>query len=214
MPEPLAKWNPSRDCWESTDQIGLLSEHLDVYSETFPTSGMTRNGLAFERQMPELRTPGSGCSSLPTPRASRGASGTETMYALGGERSDANRPQGEVLLKTPTSQLAVNGGSQHPDKRKEGGHGPTLADEIEHLIPTVATATSAIPPHGGPKTPLLPTPAASVANDGEGTETWLARRERVKLTAQNGNGMGMPLTIAALLIGETTSPLSDAGSES
>jgi len=40
------------------------------------------------------------------------------------------------LLKTPTSQLAVNGGSQHPDKRKAGGHGPTLADEVEHLLPT------------------------------------------------------------------------------
>lgn len=47
---------------------------------------------------------------------------------------------------------------------------------------------------------LLPTPAASVANDGEGTETWLARRERVKLTAANGNGMGMPLTIAVQML--------------
>jgi hypothetical protein len=42
-----------------------------------------------------------------------------------------------LLLKTPTTQLAVNGGSQHPDKRKAGGHGPTLADEVEHLLPTV-----------------------------------------------------------------------------
>ena len=40
------------------------------------------------------------------------------------------------LLKTPTAQLAVNGGSQHPDKRRAGGHGPTLADEVEHLLPT------------------------------------------------------------------------------
>jgi hypothetical protein len=40
------------------------------------------------------------------------------------------------LLKTPTAQLAQNGGSQHPDKRRQGGHGPTLADEIEHLLPT------------------------------------------------------------------------------
>ena len=39
-----------------------------------------------------------------------------------------------------------------------------------------------------------------MANDGEGTETWLARRERVKLTANNGNGMGMPLTIAVQLL--------------
>lgn len=47
---------------------------------------------------------------------------------------------------------------------------------------------------------LFPAPAASVANDGESTETWLARRERVKLTAANGNGMGMPLTIAVQLL--------------
>ena len=38
------------------------------------------------------------------------------------------------LFRTPTAQLAVNGGSQHPDKRKAGGHGPTLADEVEHLL--------------------------------------------------------------------------------
>ena len=39
-----------------------------------------------------------------------------------------------------------------------------------------------------------------MANDGEGTESWLARRERVKETANNGNGMGMPLTIAVQLL--------------
>jgi hypothetical protein len=38
-----------------------------------------------------------------------------------------------MLLLTPTAQLAVNGGSQPPAKRKAGGHGPTLADQIEHL---------------------------------------------------------------------------------
>jgi len=45
----------------------------------------------------------------------------------------------QQLLKTPTAQLAVNGGSQHPDKRRAGGHGPTLADQVEHqLLPTPA----------------------------------------------------------------------------
>jgi hypothetical protein len=52
--------------------------------------------------------------------------------------------------------------------------------------------------------PYLPTPSACVANDGEKPDTWLARRERVKVTAKggkgNGNGMGMPLTIAAQLL--------------
>ncbi len=36
----------------------------------------------------------------------------------------------------------MNGGSQHPEKRKRGGHGPTLADEVEHLLPTPVTADS------------------------------------------------------------------------
>lgn len=53
------------------------------------------------------------------------------------------------LFKTPTAQLAVNGGSQHPDKRRAGGHGPTLADQVEHelpakmLLPTPAVADAA-----------------------------------------------------------------------
>ena len=44
--------------------------------------------------------------------------------------------------------------------------------------------------------PLWPTPDASVANDGEGPETWLARRETLKEKGYNGNGAGMPLAIA------------------
>ncbi|WP_241826927.1 hypothetical protein [Streptomyces graminilatus] len=41
-----------------------------------------------------------------------------------------------TLLKTPTSNIGKNGGSQHPSKRKSGGHGPNLADEVEWLLPT------------------------------------------------------------------------------
>lgn len=43
----------------------------------------------------DLRT---AVSLLPTPRSSRGSSSTETAYALGGDRSDDSRPQGEVLV--------------------------------------------------------------------------------------------------------------------
>ncbi|WP_432063503.1 hypothetical protein [Streptomyces sp. S1] len=39
-------------------------------------------------------------------------------------------------MKTPTSNIGKNGGSQHPAKRKSGGHGPNLADEVEWLLPT------------------------------------------------------------------------------
>lgn len=60
-------------------------------------------------------------------------------------RTDANGsslrpgpPGGPPLLKNPTSNLATNGGSQHPAKRKQGGHSPNLADEVEWLLPTPA----------------------------------------------------------------------------
>jgi len=50
-----------------------------------------------------------------------------------------------LLLKTPTAQLAVNGGSQDPEKRRAGGHGPTLADQVEHeLLPTPRCADGMI----------------------------------------------------------------------
>jgi hypothetical protein len=70
-----------------------------------------------------------------TPRTS---SGNGVGQYETNERGDRGRLEAQVdrLLKTPTSSLATNGGAQHSDKRKEGGHGPTLADEIEHLLPT------------------------------------------------------------------------------
>lgn len=69
------------------------------------------------------------------------------------------------LLKTPTSQLAVNGGSQHPGKRKAGGHGPTLADEVEHLLPTptVAMATGGNAVGGGERGDELLLPGVAIA---------------------------------------------------
>jgi hypothetical protein len=44
-----------------------------------------------------------------------------------------------------------------------------------------------------------PTPDAAVSNDGEEPETFLARQERVKAKGINGNGIGIPLAMAAKL---------------
>jgi hypothetical protein len=44
------------------------------------------------------------------------------------------REKAEKLFKTPTANLASNGSAQHPDKRKAGGHGPTLEDEVVFLL--------------------------------------------------------------------------------
>jgi hypothetical protein len=109
QPPPLATWNPARGVWE-TPQISLLCGHLVPYSDAWPTSGTTHAGSCFAPATSEHPTAGNGSSSPPGPPA--------------------------TLLKTPTSNLATNGGSQHPAKRKNGGHGPTLADEVEWLLPT------------------------------------------------------------------------------
>jgi DNA (cytosine-5)-methyltransferase 1 len=85
---------------------------------------------------------------LPTPAVNdMGAGKTVDAWDAWTERMQAEHGNGnghgkslaieaQRMFRTPTAQLAVNGGSQHPDKRKDGGHGPTLADEVEHLLPT------------------------------------------------------------------------------
>ncbi|WTL37461.1 hypothetical protein OG244_03865 [Streptomyces brevispora] len=63
------------------------------------------------------------------------------MPPTSGPRTAASGPSSppgppNTLFKTPTSNIGKNGGSQHPAKRKSGGHGPNLADEVEWLLPT------------------------------------------------------------------------------
>lgn len=82
-----------------------------------------------------------------------------------------------ALLKTPTSNLGSNGGSQHPDKRRAGGHGPTLADQVEHL---------------------LPTPAVNDMGAGKTLEQWDEWTSRMRAAHANGNGHGKSLSIEAL----------------
>jgi hypothetical protein len=93
------------------------------------------------------------------------------MYALGAQRSDQHRAQGQVLMPTPRT-TDMNGPGSH------GNGGPDLRTVVS----------------------LLPTPAAGNPNDGEDTDGWLTRRAAVKARLGNGNGMGMPLAIAVALL--------------
>ena len=165
----------------------MLCEHSALYSATWPTSGSMRSGRSYPPLRPGRPTGASGSSSspglLPTPNAQL-AHDSQTHRS--GARTDELLLTGIALelgkgelLKTPTAQLAINGGSQHPDKRIAGGHGPTLADQVEHLLPTpVVTNRAGMSPspatdrgtRGRDLGPvigsLLPTPAAA---DGDRT---------------------------------------------
>lgn len=103
---------------------------------------------------------GSPTPLLPTPRAADGRRGPtfNSPTHAGGEdlvtvvvklfRENADMlPEPEVLFKTPTANLGSNGAAQHPDKRKAGGHGPTLADEVCFLLNVAPEDQPADGPH-------------------------------------------------------------------
>lgn len=90
MLEHLASWNPTLDVWEGR-QTNLFSGHSDVYSETLPTSGMTRAGQLFAHPILGRHTGENGCSLLPTPTVGDHG-GTEARSGKG-----FNPPLGEIV---------------------------------------------------------------------------------------------------------------------
>ena len=116
MAAPIATWNPARDVWE-TGITDLFSEHSDAFLETWPSWGMTRDGVAFE---------------LPT-----------SAHLMDDSASSS-------LLPTPEAYEGSRGGSQHPDKRRAGGHSTTLQDIAEWTLMLPSAVMS-----------LLPTPRAA-----------------------------------------------------
>ena len=84
----IAIWNSARGVWEKPETVNLLCEHSELYSESWLTSGMMRNGMVFELQKPELPIKDSEFSYLRTPAASeaeRGHQPEDKAKARGGQ---------------------------------------------------------------------------------------------------------------------------------
>ena len=110
--QPIASWNADRDLWETTQQASLLSELSDVYSETWPASGMTRSGTATALPTLEPPTPAAGCSSLlPTPEAKLGSSGPDyaraTRAGSGGDDLITTAPSANYSQHRPSHNQAA-----------------------------------------------------------------------------------------------------------
>lgn len=116
------------------------------------------------------------------------------------------------LLPTATARDGVPRGSQHPDKRMDGGHQVTLNDVAEHvLLPTPQArdwkdetlrpcnhrpgSTDSVP---RAVFSLLPTPAVNDMGAGKTPEDWDAWTARMQEKHGNGNGHGASLSIEAL----------------
>ena len=91
----LAMWNPARSVWETTQ--GMFCGHLELFSETWPTSGSMRNGQASERPTLVRHTAGSGFSSSPGPVNEPLLRTPAAAEATGGPR-DRNRPGATMRL--------------------------------------------------------------------------------------------------------------------
>jgi hypothetical protein len=142
VPKQIARWNPARDVWE-TEMTGLFCEHSDVYSETWPSSGMTVAGMAYVQPMLVPRMDDSVSSSLlPTPITSDQRNGrTIPNRSLGWQLRDA-----VILLQTPSVADATGG------HLTRGGNRSTellLPGQVRALLPTpVADHSRGLPQPG------------------------------------------------------------------
>lgn len=109
-----------------------------------------------------------------TPKASDGKNGGPNQR---GSKGDLMLPSMAAHWPTPD----VNSGNRDmskvdPDEQRRPDTKVTIG------LPTVASS--------------WPTPSASLVNDGESPESWHARAAKLKEKGINGNGAGLPLTVA------------------
>ena len=109
-PKVFAYFDPSSSSWRTLPPSAV--EDSAEYSVTWPRSGMTRAGQAFELQMSELPIVGSGSSSLPT---------------------DQKPGTSSNLLPTPNTGDMKS--AQAASKRRAGNHQPRLADLLVGTLP-------------------------------------------------------------------------------
>jgi DNA (cytosine-5)-methyltransferase 1 len=135
--ETLTAGFPCRNISNAGKRDGIHGKWSSVWKNVAEAVGIVRPRLVFLENVEALRSRGLGVV-------------VEDLAALGYGIWWTCLPAAQVgaphlrwrwsaspfpLLKTPTSQLGANGGPQHPDKRKAGGHGPTLEDEVVFLLP-------------------------------------------------------------------------------
>lgn len=159
QPVPIAKWDAARDVWTRIPPQDMLPcfEPSDVYSETLPTSGMTRAGTAFALPTSAHPMGDSAFSSLlPTPDANMGNGVRMRSQAVIDARSrqiDLNcLPR---LLPTPRTS-DTNGAGQH------GQGGMDLRTAVDTLAAATSDAAESILSRSatGDTTALLPTPTS------------------------------------------------------
>jgi hypothetical protein len=224
----IAKWDSARDAWTDDSRIDLFSELSDAYLETFPTSGMTVNGVAYELPTWEPATPDSESLSLLRTVMADEAGGGPLSPAMAKHRGQTLRLTGQIidlvspgllpqpLLPTPTTQDGANNGGPPQFNRNT----PPLNTRVLMLpTPTVGMMMGGSEARSGGRSgerllpgvakdlALLPTPVAQ--HSGNTPEDHLRKKP--------GRDVVTDLAIITendlLPTGGRTSPLSSVGNE-
>jgi len=132
---------------------------IGMISQLFPTPDTGSGKRGARSEMPSSRFLPDGrrehalsiddvTALLPTPTTRRGQNETATRKPGSRHHDGRMLDDAAVLLPTPQTYEGSHGGSQHPDKRRDGNHQVYLSDVIEHeLMPTPRGTDGA---HGGP----------------------------------------------------------------
>lgn len=136
----------------------MLCGHWEPFSETWPTSGMTRRGVAYALPTWEPATPDTGSSSLrrlPTPQARDGDHASRSMSASTSAKRMAcgrrNLDDAVALLPTPTARDGSGRGYPGPNYESQTGR-PLDETLLSHFCPPPErpTTCTADPTSEGP----------------------------------------------------------------
>lgn len=122
-------------CWLKTSGgyfQRTLDGHLEEYCETWPSSGTMRGGRCFPQQPLVRRISGKECSLWRTPNATDGTNGGPNAR----DSSGAPHLSAQVMWRTPQARDGDPRGQQSPEKRLEGGHSVSLAEQVKWPTPT------------------------------------------------------------------------------
>lgn len=194
--KPTLKWNTVRGAWEKIGTESLLCGHSELFSQTWPTSGMTVNGLVYELPMPEPLITDSESSSSPTLATPKARDWSPEGYEAGLRRGTPQLgtqikalnngvydvPE-ESMLRTP-SAIEGQGGAISEKKSREKNRMLQVRDQMAQLA-----AENGLKVSDAIAKDLLPTPALGhIRNYDEPVEDYLARRKKM----EDGEYKGMP----------------------
>ena len=204
---PGGTWSTPRaemDQWLESE-LNRKSPSVGAQAASWATPDCNTSTYSNGKMGPNIREQASQWLTPNVPNVPNG--GRSVSEAL--VQSKGMTPDGQkrtVGLESQTKFWAtpktITGGA-NSQRETRGAGGPDLQEQVNSWNANSADTCSP-PALGATDAPIAlakdltmwPTPSASVANDGESPETWHAHAALLKTKHGNGNGAGIPLTVA------------------